>query len=140
MSSYLFLVCAKGLSFLIRRAMENQQLRGVLSCNGGVKISHLLFVNNNLLFCETTTVECQQLLDILESYDRASSQAINRQKTTLFFSPNTSQQMKLDIQNMLGAQIMTNCKRYLKLPMVGDKSKVSTFRELQEWVTKRVMG
>ena len=78
--------------------------------------------------------------DILESYDRASGQAINRQKTTLFFSPNTSQQVKLDIQNMLGAQIMTNCKRYLRLPMGGGKSKVSTFRELQEWVTKKVMG
>ena len=78
--------------------------------------------------------------DILESYDRASGQAINRQKTTLFFSPNTSQQVKLDIQNMLEAHIMTNCERYLGLPMVGGKSKVSTFRELQEWVTKKVMG
>ena len=34
LSSYLFLLCAKGLSFLIQKAMENQQLRGVLSCNG----------------------------------------------------------------------------------------------------------
>ena len=35
---------------------------------------------------------------------------------------------------------MTNCERYLGLPMVGGKSKVSTFREVQERVTKRVMG
>ena len=35
---------------------------------------------------------------------------------------------------------MTNCERYLGLPMVGDKSKVSTFGEVQEQVTKRVMG
>ena len=35
---------------------------------------------------------------------------------------------------------MTNCERYLGLPMVGGKSKVSTFREIQERVTKRVMG
>ena len=41
---------------------------------------------------------------------------------------------------MLGAQTMTNCERYLGLPMVGGKSKVSTFREIQEWLTKRVMG
>ena len=34
---------------------------------------------------------------------------------------------------------MTNCERYLGLPMVGGKSKVSTFREVQERVTKRVM-
>ena len=35
---------------------------------------------------------------------------------------------------------MTNYERYLGLPMVGGKSKVSTFREVQERVTKRVMG
>ena len=108
LSPYLFLLCAEGLSSLIRRAMENQQLRGVLSCNGGVKLSHLLFKDDNLLFCETTTAECRNLIDILESYERASGQAINRQKTTLYFSPNTSQRVKLDIQNMLGPQIMTN--------------------------------
>ena len=34
LSPYLFLLCAGGLSSLIRRAMENQQLRGILSCNG----------------------------------------------------------------------------------------------------------
>ncbi|XP_023906329.1 uncharacterized protein LOC112018051 [Quercus suber] len=103
LSPYLFLLCTEGLSSLIWRAMENQQLRGVLSCNGGVKISHLLFANDSLLFFEATTVECRNLLHILESYEKASGQAINRQKTKLFFSLNTRQQVKEDIQNMLGA-------------------------------------
>ena len=66
-----------------------------------------------------TTIECRNLLDILESYEKASGQAINRQKTTLFFSPNTRHQVKEEIQDMLGAQVMTNCERYLGLPMVG---------------------
>lgn len=73
-------------------------------------------------------------------YEGASGQAINRQKTTLFFSPNTNQGVKQAIQTMLGAQIMTNCEKYLGLPMVGGKSKVGTFREIQVWVTKKVIG
>ena len=35
---------------------------------------------------------------------------------------------------------MVDYERYLGLPMVGGKSKVDTFKELQERVTKRVMG
>ena len=44
------------------------------------------------------------------------------------------------IQEMLGAQVMGDYEQYLGLPMVGGKSKVNTFKELQKRVTKRVMG
>ena len=35
---------------------------------------------------------------------------------------------------------MENCEKYLGLPMVGGKSKVNTFKDLQEKITKRVLG
>ena len=35
---------------------------------------------------------------------------------------------------------MTDCERYLGFPMVGGKSKVGTFKEILERITKRVMG
>lgn len=35
---------------------------------------------------------------------------------------------------------MMDCEKYLTLPMIGGKSKVNTFRDLQEKITKRVMG
>ena len=40
---------------------------------------------------------------------------------------------------MMGARI-EDCEKYLGLPMVGGKSKVNTFWELREKISKRVMG
>ena len=84
--------------------------------------------------------ECHRLLDILGRYKAASGQSINRQKTSLFFSRNTKPEVKDAIKNMLGVRIMNNYEKYLGLPMVGGQSKVATFKELQEQITKRVMG
>ena len=66
--------------------------------------------------------------------------AINRQKTTLFFSRNTRTDVKQNIRNMMGARIMEDCEKYLGLPMVSGKSKVNTFKDLQEKITRRVFG
>uniref|UniRef100_A0A7N2LZH4 Reverse transcriptase n=1 Tax=Quercus lobata TaxID=97700 RepID=A0A7N2LZH4_QUELO len=66
---------------------------------------------------------CQRLMDILGQYEAASGQAINRQKTSLFFSRNTREEVKQNIQQMLGARIMTDCEKYLGLPMACGKSK-----------------
>ena len=140
LSPYIFLLCAKGLSTLIRNAVSSQRLHDLLSCTNGVCISHLLFDDDSFIFCHATIDECHRLLAILESYEEASGQAINRQKTSLFFSRNTRPEIRADIQHMLGARIMEDCEKYLGLPMVGGKSKINTFRELHEKINKRVFG
>ena len=98
LSPYLFLLCAKGLSAMIRKAEETHHLRGIKSSQHKVCISHLLFTDDSLLFCRVTIEECQRLLNILGTYKAASGQAINRQKTSLFFSTNTKLEVKRAIQ------------------------------------------
>ena len=126
LSLYLFRLCAEGLSSLIRKAVESQSLHVILSCTNGVCISHLLFADNSFIFCQATVKECHHLMNLLECYELASGQAINRQKTSIFFSKNTRLEVKQDIWALLGARIMEDCERYLGLLMVGGKSKVNT--------------
>ena len=40
----------------------------------------------------------------------------------------------------MGARVMENCEKYLGLPIVGSKSKLNTFKDLWEKITKRVLG
>ena len=52
LSPYIFLLCGEGLSALLRKVAENSVLNGVLTSQHGVCISHLLFVDDSLLFCK----------------------------------------------------------------------------------------
>ena len=110
----------------------------MLSCRGGVRVPHLLFADDCLLFYQAKIEECQNLLHLLHSYEIASGQAINREKTTLFFSKNTRAKIKLAVQNMLGAQVFHDCEQYLGLPMIAEKSKTKTFKGMREKITKKV--
>ena len=56
LSPYLFLLGATDLSSLLRKATKTSRLHGITLCRGRVQISHLLFVDDILLFYETTLV------------------------------------------------------------------------------------
>ena len=98
LSPYLFILCAEGLSSLIKSLVPNGVLEGVAMCRGGPKLSHLFFVDNSLIFCKASMEECNALQQILKVYEDASGQQLNRAKTSLFFSRNTPNDIQEEIQ------------------------------------------
>ena len=44
LSPYLLLLCAKGLSSLIRQQVEGGSIKGVAVCHGAPRISHFIFL------------------------------------------------------------------------------------------------
>ena len=92
-SPFLFLFCADGLSSLLQQAISAGTLRGVAASPQGPQISHLFFANDNIIFCQATREECNHLEQILKTYEQATGQKINREKTFLFFSRNTPQDL-----------------------------------------------
>ena len=90
LSPYLFLLCAEGLSALIQSAVDRGLLEGVKICRGGPRLSHLFFADDSLIFCKETLKECDELQRLLGVYEKASGQQLNRAKTSLFFSSDTS--------------------------------------------------
>ena len=103
MSPYLFLLCAEGLFALIQSAVDRGQMEGVKICRGGPSLSHLFFADDSLIFCKATLKKCDELQRLLAVYEKASSQSLNRAKTSLFFSSNTSREVQDEIKNWFGA-------------------------------------
>ena len=122
LSPSLFLLCAEGLSALINEAARNQ-------CLTDPRVTHLFFANDSILFCKATPDECQVLKLILHRYEEALGQKINTDKSSVFFSPNTSQDIKNEIFNILGPMQDSKHTKYLGfLPSLGDlKHKFSPY-------------
>ena len=140
LSPYFFLMCIEGLYGLISKAAHNGDIQGVSLCRNGPRITHLLFVDDGLLFCRAKKEECQSLLEVLAKYERASGQQINRTKTTIFFSKSTNEDTQTTIQNLLGVNIVWHYEKYLGLPsFVGCKKKES-FTYIKQQVWKRIQG
>ena len=75
--------------------------------------SLLFFADDCLLFCWSTLEECEKIQQILAYYEEASGLVINRDKTTLLFSKNTSEQSQEVIKNSLNMPAIQHYEKYL---------------------------
>ena len=101
---------------LVKHAERNGDIHGFSLCRRGPKLTDLLFVDDSLLFRKSTEEECDKVLKILESYEKASNQKVNRDKTSLFFNRCTPPNIKTNIMRALGVQEIMHYEKYLGLP------------------------
>ena len=90
LSPYLFLICAEGFTSLLAKAELDGRLHGVAVCRNAPCITNLFFADNSLIFCQANKDEVQVVSDTLQLYAEASSQCINLEKSSAYFSSNVS--------------------------------------------------
>ena len=140
LSPFLFLICAEGLSSLIRKAERDHLLRGVAICRGGPRISHLFFADDSVIFCRASISDCGVIQNLLSLYEKASGQKLNGEKTSIFFSKNTPQAKKSEILSLFVTLPTTQFEKYLGLPPIMGRSKRQAFNDIKERIWKRLQG
>jgi hypothetical protein len=101
MSPSLFLLCAEGLSALLNYYNTGFVDRGIRVCNQAPWITHLLFADDSLIFIGATVQSAARLNEILNMYHQASGQLVNRAKSSVFFSPCTSDELRTAVKSEL---------------------------------------
>jgi hypothetical protein len=84
--------------------------------------------------------DAMQLQSILDLYEACSGQKINKAKSAVRFSRNTSDEEKQEIKGMLDIQRETMNERYLGLPVHVGRSKTEVFAYLKDRVWNRIQG
>ena len=91
---------------LQRNEGGGEVLRGVQMCKRAPRVSHLLFADDCIVFYKAWMEEGLKVTKILEDYERESGQKLNKDKTSLFFSKNGTEEVKEAMKEMFGAQII----------------------------------
>ena len=100
---------------------------GVSICRRAPTISHLLFANDSLLFCQASQKEVNVINEILQVYAKASGQCINVEKSLVYFSSNTPNIIKDWTNRILGVKEVERFEKYLGLLTLIERTKYQTF-------------
>lgn len=127
LSPYLFLFCVEGLSNQLESSVARGSISGCKISPTAHVVSHLLFANDSFMFFKATIGEVNVVKSILHTYASNSGQAINFQKSGIFFSSNARQDKQNEITSALGVHNDIIANNYLGLSSLIGRSKKRVF-------------
>ncbi|KAL0412200.1 UNVERIFIED_CONTAM: putative mitochondrial protein, partial [Sesamum latifolium] len=134
LSPYLFLFCTEALSHLIRLEEARGNLTGVAVSRHAPRVSHLLFADDTLIFCQATEEAIQCIKNILSLLEAASGLKVSVEKSSIVFSKNTPIAVKEHLANLMGMRLEERHNKYLGLPTTVGRSKREVFQHVKERV------
>lgn len=103
-------------------------------------ISHLLFVDDLLIFTRATIREAQVVRQCLAKYAAWSGQYLNVHKSSVNFSQNSQLAVKHEICSILNLRQSANPSKHLGVPIIIGPNKRRVFSYLVDKVTSQIDG
>ena len=78
----------------------------------------MIFTDDLVLFSQKNMDNIQALMNTISTFSKALGNIINKDKILTFFSPNTTNQIRDDLENILGFNFVENLGKYLGVLVV----------------------
>ena len=78
----------QGLSALLQQVESEGKIEGIKLCREAPRVNHLFFIDDSLILMMTRSSDAQALKQIMCKYELASGQVINKDNSSILFSPN----------------------------------------------------
>ncbi|XP_074348430.1 uncharacterized protein LOC141687156 [Apium graveolens] len=132
LSPYLFILCAEGLSVLIRKYESNQLIKGIKICRAAPSISHLFFANDSYLFCNVDDSDALNLMELLQVFQEASGQKVNLMKSLVVYSSNVTRSCRDRVCQIL-QEIIKDFERSFSIYWWGIKENTNSGISWMNW-------
>ena len=130
LSPYIFFLCSEVLSGLCTKAQADGTLQGIRVVIESPRVNHLLFADDTMFFCRANQQSVAKLTEILQRYEQASGQKINKMKSTITFSKKAPQSLKDKVKRELDIQKEGGVGKYLGLPKHFGRKKKDLFTSM----------
>jgi hypothetical protein len=137
LSPYLFLICGEGFTTLLN-SFGNYVDRGIRVTPRSPWINHLLFADDSLIFLKANEQSANRLSEILRIYEECSGQCVNREKSSIYFSPNTPLSIRQHLKGLLGITVEAFSERYLGLRTAFGRITSGTFDHIGERIRSKM--
>lgn len=140
MSPLLFVMALERLSHCIMDAVNDGSWIPLKFEHGGPSVSHLMFADDILLIIEASQNCAQKILDILHLFGTCSGQSVNKSKSCVFFSHNTSEREAQELSNLLGIETTSDLGHYLGVPIISRRKDKADYPFLVDKVRHKLTG
>src|ERR1044072_5943708 len=138
MSPYLFVLCMERLSVKIQNQVDMGIWRPIKIARKGPPISHLLFADDVLLFCEATTDQVNIIADTMREFCENYGLKINLQKSKAITSTGVTEEVKEEIWSIAPIPFVNDLGKYLGFPLKGGRIHSSRFNFLLENIERKM--
>jgi len=133
LSPLLFCLAEEVLSRSLTKLVKEGKLKLIQGSRNNPAPSHILYVDDIMVFCKGSASNIQNLIDIFLRYAQASGQHVNPQKSSIF-SGSISHQRLSQISNLTDFSIGSLPFTYLGVPIFKGKAKTTYFQPIADKV------
>lgn len=94
----------EGFSSLLRKAELSGKIRGIAVSRYAPSLSHFFFADDSLLLLRASIQDCDAITRILHTFELASGQQVNIEKSDIFFTSKTPEATRDEIMQHLGVR------------------------------------
>jgi hypothetical protein len=140
LSPFLFILGTEVLSKILITAEENHLFKGFTLARTCLRVSHLLFADDLIIFASANRVGAKAIQKCLSKYQSWFGQKVNMNKSAIMFSKKVPRGAQRSICHLLHLSSTPFHAKYLGLPLSKESTITKTLESVVDKVSQKVQS